>query len=496
MTLPAGMVPAEHCILRKEYLLQMFHMLQPLRFMVPLFLLISLVTACGGGGAASDPGKGKAAILLTDRFENKITDREGNLITTAREIWVTFNEMALKPVKGEWVGIFSGPPDKSVDLLALRGKADLIALIDLPPGAYNKARMKIEKAWFIDSEGVRHDVIVPSGRVTIKFKHPLMIQANDQTDVLFDFIPGKSIHLVETGNGKFVLRPVVRVRVSGEEVTEFIKIEGRIVSVDCAADRLMLDPRHGKVIAVELEDALIVLKDGSFFGGKEDDNEDEHKKEAARIASCQQLQKDQAVEVVGTGGDEEGMIPASLVQIEKEESAANRLEFTGTLLAVDCDQRTIRVTFSGGEIVATLHPEAELSANDQAVPSSAFCNQLKGALQKRIEVEGRVENNQMIAVEITLLPAASPLLPIRAEGTVASVRATGAELLEFVIQTDSGQSYNVTVDGQTRFKGPNGDPTPSSGLLNQRVRVEGTLKAGTTPHPTIQAAEVTLLSPS
>lgn len=477
----------------------MFHMLQPIRFVLSLFLLISLTAACGGGGASSDSGDsgtGKAAILLTDRAEEKITDREGNVITSAREIWVTFSEMALKPVSGPWVSVFTGPPDKSVDLLTLQGKADLIALVDLPAGAYDKARFKIESAWFIDSEGSKHDVIVPSGKVTIKFKRHLMIRADDETEVLFDFIPGKSIHLIETGSGKFILRPVVRVRVLGEEVTEFVKIEGKIVSVDCNENRLTLDSRHGEPLTVDLEDALVVLKDGSFFRDGDDDDEhedDERRRRAAQIASCRQLEAEQFVEVIGSS-DEEGVIHASLVLIKKEEADSHHLEFTGTLLKVDCSQQRVRVTFSGGEIDVTLRPETEVyTADDQPVPAAEVCDRLEEAVQKRIEVEGKVESGQVIAAEITFLPEAPVSMPTRVAGTVESVHVTGTEVTGFVLKTDGGQSYTITIDAQTEIKDQNGDPVAPNALLHQRVRVEGTLHTGTTP-PTIEAAEVVLLS--
>jgi hypothetical protein len=471
-------------------------MLQPIRFVVSLFLLMSFITACGGGGGASsdsgDSGTGKAAILLTDRAEEKITDHDGNIITAAQEIWVTFSEMALKPVKGPWVSVFSGPPDKSLNLLALQGKADLLAVVDLPAGAYDKARIKIESAWFIDGEGVRHDVIVPSGKMTIKFKHHLVIRADDETEILFDFVPGKSIHLIETGSGKFILRPVVRVRVLGEEIADFVKIEGRIVSVDCNQNQLMLDPRHGDSITVNLEDALIVLKDGSFFSGGDDDGDDERRRRAAQIASCQQLEEGQFVEVVGSSG-EEGVIHASLVLIKTGEPVSHRLEFTGTLLEVHCDQQTIRVTFSGGEIDVTLLPETELfTADDQAVPVSEICDRLEEAIEKRIEVEGKVENNQVIAAEITLLPTAPVSMPTRVEGTVESVTVEGTEVTGFILGTDAGQSYKVTIGAQTEIKDQNGDPVEPNTLLNQRTEIEGTLDAGTAP-PTIAATEVTLL---
>lgn len=467
----------------------MLRMLQPIRFVVALFLLMSLMTACGGGGGASSgSNNGKASILLTDRFEEKITDRNGQVITSAKEIWVTFTHMSLKLEKGGWIPVFSG--NKSVDLLTLHGRADLVNLVELPAGDYDKARIKIEEAWFIDSDGVRHDVIVPSQKITLKFKHHLVITADNTSEVLFDFVPGKSIHLIETGSGKFILRPVIRVRVNGEqETTDFIKVEGRIVSVDCNESRLTLDPRHGDPIAVNLEDALIVQKDGSFHGGEEASGG--HEKGAA-IASCQQLQEGQFVEVIGTNEDD-GSIHASIVQIEEEESSG-RLEFTGTLLAVDCDQQIIRVTFSGGEIDVTLRGETEITADDHAVPASEVCDRLNGALQKRIEVEGKVENNQVIAAEITLPPTAPVSISTRVEGTVESITVAGSDVTGFILKTSADRLYTVTIDAQTEIKDQNGDPVAANALLNHTVRVEGKLDTTTTPHPTIKATQVVLLS--
>lgn len=344
------------------------------------------MTACGGGESASNPGSGKVRVLLTDRFEEKITDSNGEVITSAQEIWITFSEMALKFKKGGWIPVFSGP-DKSVDLLTLRGRTDLVGLVDLPAGNYDKARFKIEAAWFIDSDGIRHDVVVPSERITLKFKRHLVITADNAAEILFDFIPGKSIHLIETGSGKYILRPVIRVRVTGEqEETDFIRVGGRVVSVDCGEARLMLDPRHGGPISVGLEDALIVEKEGAFHGD---------------IVGCRQLQEGQFVEVTGTD-DEDGSVHASVVQIKNQETTG-RLEFTGTLLNVDCDLQAIRVTFSGGGVDVTLRPETALfTSDDQPVPAAERCDRLNGALLSRIEVEGKVENNQIIAHEITL----------------------------------------------------------------------------------------------
>ncbi len=472
----------------------MLQILQPIRFVVSFFLLMSLMTACGGGGggASSGSGNGKASILLTDRFEEKITDRNGNVITSAKEIWVTFSHLSLKLEAGGWIPVFSGPPNKSVDLLTLHGRADLVALVDLPAGDYDKARIKIEEAWFIDSDGVRHDVVVPSQKIILKFKHHLVITADNTSEVLFDFVPGKSIHLIETGNGKFILRPVIRVRVNGEqESTDFVKIEGRIVSVDCSQNEMTLDPRQGDPITVNLEDALIVQKDGSFHGG--DEGEDEGRRRAAQLASCEQLQADQFVEVLGTS-EEGGGIHASIVQIEEGEPVASHLEFTGTLLAVDCDQQTIRVTFSGGEIDVILNAETEITADDQAVPASEVCDRLQGALQKPIEVEGKVENNQLLATEITLPPTAPDSMQTRLEGTAESINVTGTDVTGFVLKDSADKLYTVTIDAQTEIKDQNGDPAAPNTLLNHQVRVEGKLDTTTTPNPTIAATEVNLLS--
>ncbi|GEM_PF-6586874 len=471
----------------------MLRMLQPIRFVAMFSLLMSLMIACSGGGASSsgnNPGLGKASILLTDRFENKIADNRGNLVTTAKEIWVTFTELALKPVDGEWVTLFNGPSDKSVDLLTLHGKTDLVALVDLPPGAYDKARMTIKSAWFIDSDGARHDVTVPSGKVTIKFKQSLVIKANDQTEILFDFVPGKSIRLIETGSGKFILRPVIRVKVQGQEVTDFTQIEGEIVSVDCTQNRLTLNPRRGNPITVDLQDALIILKDGSFA---ERDDKDEHEKRGASLASCQQLQKDQTVEVVGTNGTD-GVLHASLIQIEPEAPAANHIEFAGTLLAVDCDKQIIHMTFSGGEIDVTLNAQTEVTADDKAISASDVCNQLNGAIQKRIEVEGTVQESQVIATEITLPSTAPVSMATRVEGTVESVTVSGSDVTGFVLKDSAGKSYTVLLDAQTEIKDQNGNTVAAGSLLNHSVRVEGKLDTTTTPNPTLSATQITLLS--
>ncbi|MBI3804526.1 MAG: DUF4382 domain-containing protein [Nitrospirae bacterium] len=471
----------------------------PLRFRLLLCLLVlSLLTvSCNGGGgtsgSAADPGTGRAAILLTDRYEEKITDHQGQVITSAKEIWVTFSKLSLKPEEGDWMTLFDGPKNKSVDLLSLHGKTDLVALADLPPGRYDKARLQIEEAWFIDSDGTRHDVIVPSHRVTIQFKHDLVIHAGDDTEILFDFVPGKSIHLIETGSGKFILRPVVRVRLKGEEeVTEVVKVEGKISSIDCDAHTLTLARGQGDPITVHLEEALFILKGGAFH--LEDDDHNEAEKEAAQVASCKQLQEGETVEILGTA-DDQGVLHASLVRFEEEAEVTHRIEFAGTLLKVGCDSQTVRVTFSGGEIDVSLGVTTKVfTDDDKEIAAEERCDALKKALQKQIGVEGTVEANQVIATEITLPAAAPTVRPTRLEGIVQSITVNGTAATGFILKDASGKSYTVTTGNQTEIKDQNGNTLAVNQLLNHQVRVEGPLDTQTLPNPTIAATLVRVLS--
>lgn len=92
--------------------------------------------------------------------------------------------------------------DATVDLTELQGdNATKIANVSLPAGEYNGVYVAVSNVTGVLTTGETVDVKLPSGR--LRLHEGFALGANDTTSFVFDI----AVH--ETGNGRYVLRPVV-----------------------------------------------------------------------------------------------------------------------------------------------------------------------------------------------------------------------------------------------------------------------------------------------
>ncbi|HET6371271.1 MAG TPA: DUF4382 domain-containing protein, partial [Nitrospiria bacterium] len=442
---------------------------------------------CGGTSTSSPAANGgKTALLITDRPEQEIMDDQGNLITTATEVWVTMSEASFKTEGGQWNTVFNGPP-KTFDLLTLHGSSDLIALVDLPPGRYEKARLTVDSAHFVDANG-DHPLKVPSHKIIIKFKQDLVITADGTEQVLFDFIPGKSIHLVGTGNGTYILRPVIRVQIlgsTGDDETDSVRIEGTIASLDCANHRLTLEEKiSGNTITVDLEGASII-KRGDIEDGDSEEEEGER-----NVIACEALKVGDRIDVIGTFDDQE-ILHASSILVKEKTIGEFRIEFVGSLISVDCDAKTLTVTFSGGSIQVLLTDSTAFFSAEGW--TSITCTDLENDLQKRVAIEGTVANSQVTASRVIVLAPQTEVFT-HIEGTIDSLTLDGTQTVGFVLKAADGTIYDVTIGTGTDIRDASGNPITVDQLaVDQRVSVEGKLDLSTSPNSTLAAIEIKIL---
>lgn len=104
------------------------------------------------------------------------------------------------------------------DILDYReGEYKFLAEHDVPSGRLQEVRLVLDDDSYIVVDGVEHDLTTPSGQssgVKIKVQDDLI--PNIAYTLALDFDASKSIH--QTGNGKYMLKPVIRaipVAVSG-----------------------------------------------------------------------------------------------------------------------------------------------------------------------------------------------------------------------------------------------------------------------------------------
>jgi hypothetical protein len=172
---------------------------------------------------------GNLAIYFTD----KVTDE----IETLN---VTFSSLDVHKTGGKWFSISN--EEKTFDLLQLAGVQELFDQNGLEAGHYTMIRLDINKATLTlrnpdtnnpDGNNEEIEVTIPSNR--LRFNHQFTVGAGETTELLVDFIVEKSV--VKTGQGKWKLKPVVKIITLNEpEAPEELCGNGEVdVNETCAS---------------------------------------------------------------------------------------------------------------------------------------------------------------------------------------------------------------------------------------------------------------------
>ena len=119
---------------------------------------------------------------------------------------VTIESIELHKTGGPFFTVLDEP--KTFDLLKLRTRTFRIARLDLDAGKYTQIRL-IVSAGEVTVDGETHPLEIPSGEV--KIIKPFTIPEGALGVMVLDFDAEESIHIVETGGGRYILRPVVKI---------------------------------------------------------------------------------------------------------------------------------------------------------------------------------------------------------------------------------------------------------------------------------------------
>ncbi|MBM3305159.1 MAG: DUF4382 domain-containing protein [Candidatus Aminicenantes bacterium] len=135
-------------------------------------------------------------------------------------VWVTFAELTLFS-EGEPPVTIETKDDEGnplrVDLLELReiegekAKLGTIFSGSVPAGTYTQIRLILTKAAYVafgDDTDTEIDLFVPSGEIKIPVEFTIE-EGDDLTTVTIDFDAESSVHVHPTGNGLYIMRPVV-----------------------------------------------------------------------------------------------------------------------------------------------------------------------------------------------------------------------------------------------------------------------------------------------
>jgi hypothetical protein len=191
-------------------------------------LFLAACGGSGGDGAPPGPATGTVALLLTDLPTDDV-----------REINFDVVGATLIGDQGQQT-IYSG--NTRVNLLDLEHYSQPIALGEVAAGTYTKLRLQIDNFEIIDKDGTVHNPRPPAnGRIDLLQPGGIEVVPGRTLVAHVDMDANKSIHLVQTGSGKYRLRPVVRVEFMLDGLpNELVRIEGQVDDVDAEAGTFVL----------------------------------------------------------------------------------------------------------------------------------------------------------------------------------------------------------------------------------------------------------------
>lgn len=216
------------------------------------------VAGCGnssssgaGGDSATAPAVGTTALLIGD---NPPVDVDGFTVTI---------EKASLLGDGDPVVIFEG--ERTVDLLDHMDLEFLLGMDEVPAGTYEKVRLEIRDAE-ISPNPMGYPVFVPgNGKLDLNPQGEFTIAAGELTTIRIDFDVSRSVHVVLTGNQRFIVRPVAFVDIEGEgrDPIAISDLTGTVVLDDPAGDSVdvELDLGAGTITVEPAVDALVYDED-------------------------------------------------------------------------------------------------------------------------------------------------------------------------------------------------------------------------------------------
>ena len=205
-----------------------------------LFITTVFLFACDGGGSSSSgDGTGTLAVSLTD-----------SACSTYKAIYVTIDEVQVNKNDGSsngnsgWQTVAT--PMKTYNLYSLvNGVTEVLGEEDLAAGTYHQIRLIIGKQaesenningdphpaanYVLFNDDTYESLKIPSGFQTgVKLVHNFEVAADSYVELVLDFEACKSV--VETGGGKYILKPTIKVI----EPLNKTEVYGKVTDFDTA----------------------------------------------------------------------------------------------------------------------------------------------------------------------------------------------------------------------------------------------------------------------
>lgn len=171
----------------------------------------------------SSTGGGRVVFVITDAAAE---------MGSVTQLLLTVEGVSAHSSAEGWTTLSSS--SKTYDLLELKAQNSLAVVADtkLDAGAYDQVRLDISKVIVVDSEG-QHEAKLPSNE--LKINSDFEVKEDSTVTATFDFIVDESLHL--TGNGRYIMAPVVQVETRENAVVKVksnnrVEISGGIIKTN------------------------------------------------------------------------------------------------------------------------------------------------------------------------------------------------------------------------------------------------------------------------
>jgi hypothetical protein len=185
-----------------------------------LLALALTLNACSGGSGS--PATGEVAVVLTDGP----TDQYQRML-------ITMVGMTLIGPGGH-VELYNGP-EITFDLLKMSEWADLAFTTKVLAVSYNKIRIELSKVELIDLADSNNNVILDklpaNGKIDLNLRGSFEVSPEYTTVIKLDIDAKRSFQVIETGNSKLQLRPIIFVEIFQDSIflpERLVRIAGQV----------------------------------------------------------------------------------------------------------------------------------------------------------------------------------------------------------------------------------------------------------------------------
>jgi hypothetical protein len=196
------------------------------------------LAACGGSSSddSSNPGGNPPPPVTTGKVTILLTDAPTDAFC---QVLATVERIDLFGGSGTPTNVFTGPA--TVDVLALRNYSDVLAIAPaVPVGTYSKVRMTLSDLALVECDGAgnpepesgwEHPKLPGNGKLDLNPRGSFQVAGGETLVIELDLDMEKSLHLHQTGNGRWQFRPVIFVTIRPDD-TRLVRVYGEARDLD------------------------------------------------------------------------------------------------------------------------------------------------------------------------------------------------------------------------------------------------------------------------